>query len=548
MPGGTERSVDYDIAEGFELPETPLALALLIDAATAKLADVAMGLASDAEVMGALKAIETARRRSAGVDAALLVEISDRNLYRIQGHSSVRRFLAQDLRLGPTEAKRRYETVLAIGKFTSLSGQPLPPSREPVAAGVAEGEISADHIHEIEAILAKVPSLCPNADTDRAVDILATAARTMAPQDLKPIGQRLLAHLDPDGKLTDDTDRQRQRGLTLCRQDRRLMSKITGEMTPALRAKFEVILHNWAAPGMNNPDDEHPVRGSIADLGESERDALADAVKRDTRTPAQRNHDALDTLCEWVLGHQALGRPDRIPAQLVVTAELSQLTSLAAGHPNGAALTTTGTLVPVADLIEVAAEANPWLEVFADKTREILDFGRGKRIATFSQRLALFGRDRGCTRPGCTEPFIRTQAHHAAADYAKGGRTDAAELTGACGPDNRNVGDKPGNWETTVITSGPEAGRIGWRMAGSDQPYRTNPVHHPEAFLKHLPSNGGASTGPASLRSTSPPRSSQPPQAECPRDESVSEQPPPENATTNRSRVESTLTALLDAA
>lgn len=340
------RGVDYDIAEGVVLPDTPLALALVIDAATTKLATVGMGLASDAEVMAALQTVETARRRAAAVDSALLVEVSDRNLYRRAGHSSVRRFLAQDLRLGPTEAKRRYQTALLIGRFTSLTGQKLPPSSEPLAAGVADGEISADHLHEIDLLLAKVPSLAPNTDTDYAVDILATAARTMAPQDLRPLGQRLLAHLDPDGKLTDDTDRQRQRGLTLGRQDRQLMSKITGAITPALRAKFEVILHNWAAPGMNNPADEHPTYGSITNLDDTERDALAEAVKRDLRTPAQRNHDALDMLCEWILGHQALGRPNRIPSQLVITAELSQLTALATGQPIGAAPTTTGTPFP----------------------------------------------------------------------------------------------------------------------------------------------------------------------------------------------------------
>ena len=80
------RGVDYDIAEGVVLPDTPLALALVIDAATTKLATVGMGLASDAEVMAALQTVETARRRAAAVDSALLVEVSDRNLYRRADH------------------------------------------------------------------------------------------------------------------------------------------------------------------------------------------------------------------------------------------------------------------------------------------------------------------------------------------------------------------------------------------------------------------------------------------------------------------------------
>nr|WP_283242236.1 DUF222 domain-containing protein [Gordonia araii] len=204
------------------------------------------------------------------------------------------------------------------------------------------------------------------------------------------------------------------------------------------------------------------------------------------------------------MGHGALGRPDRLPAELVITVEERDLARRA-----GVGLTATGAMVPVADLVELAADAAPWLEVFKDHSREILDFGRGKRFATKAQRVALFGRDRGCTRPGCSEPFCRTQAHpvgrvvatkerlyrdHAAADFADGGMTDVADLAGACGPDNRNVGTKPGQWETAIIADGPDQGRIGWRPAGTDLPYRTNPVHHPEKFLRGHPVRGSTTT------------------------------------------------------
>ena len=61
-------------------------------------------------------------------------------------------------------------------------------------------------------------------------------------------------------------------------------------------------------------------------------------------------------------------------------------------------------------------------------TREILDFGRGQRIASRAQRLAVFAADLGCTRPGCTEPHSRSQIHHGALDFAKGGNTDIGRV------------------------------------------------------------------------------------------------------------------------
>ena len=88
-------------------------------------------------------------------------------------------------------------------------------------------------------------------------------------------------------------------------------------------------------------------------------------------------------MCDWILGHQGLGRPDRIPAQLVITIDEHDLAARA-----GASLTSTGTLVPTVDLVELAADAVPWLVVFQHASRVIVDFARGRRIASFAQRLA----------------------------------------------------------------------------------------------------------------------------------------------------------------
>ena len=61
------------------------------------------------------------------------------------------------------------------------------------------------------------------------------------------------------------------------------MSRISGYLTPEARAGWEAVSAKWAAPGMCNPADDMPtVEGEPSD----------EAVNADTRTTAQRNHDA----------------------------------------------------------------------------------------------------------------------------------------------------------------------------------------------------------------------------------------------------------------
>ncbi|MHC9297546.1 DUF222 domain-containing protein, partial [Mycobacterium sp. LTG2003] len=133
---------------------------------------------------------------------------------------------------------------------------------------------------------------------------------------------------------------------------------------------------------------------------------------------------------------------------------------------------------PIPDVIRLAAHAWHYLAVFDDATLVPLYFGRTKRIATPAQRLVLFARDRGCTRPGCTAGGYRCQAHHAHQDWTVGGQTNIDELALACGPDNRLVAT--GKWTTTMRN-----GRCQWTpppLLDTGQP-RINTYHHPQTYL-----------------------------------------------------------------
>ncbi|WP_454163521.1 DUF222 domain-containing protein [Gordonia iterans] len=357
-------------------------------------------------LLGLLDAREQTRRRAEVFDAALYIEVSDRGVYRRAGHISTHQLYARGARLRVGEARRRRVTAEGIGAMGALTGERLEPRLAATAAAVADGDAGGAHVAAVAEIMDKLPSAVTHDQRVKAEAMLADAARRLDPAAVTVVGNRILAWLDPDGTLADDHDRARRRTFNLQPQNRQLMSKVRALLTPVLRAKLEVLLHQWATTGMNNPGDPDSPRGA-ADQPSLDPAVLAAAAERDTRTLGQRQHDALQALCDWALALAGQPAPTRIPSQVVVTVTDEDLARQA-----GIGWTATGTRIPVSDLVQFAADTIPYLAVFSKATGQILYLGRASRFATTAQRLALFARDRGCTAPGCTVPFIRTQAHH----------------------------------------------------------------------------------------------------------------------------------------
>ncbi|WP_156748524.1 HNH endonuclease signature motif containing protein, partial [Mycobacterium sp. E3198] len=201
--------------------------------------------------------------------------------------------------------------------------------------------------------------------------------------------------LHPDGEFSD-TERARQRGIILGAQQPDGMSPIRGLITPELRAAIEALVAKLGAPGACNPDDEIPVVEATPD---------DDAVRRDTRTQPQRNHDAFLAGLRGLFASGDLGRHNGLPVSIIVTTTLQDLEAAA-----GKALTAGGTLVPMSDVIRWAGHAHHYLAIF-DKAKSLALYST-KRIASPAQRIMLYGKERGCTKPGCDAPAYHTQVHH----------------------------------------------------------------------------------------------------------------------------------------
>jgi Domain of unknown function (DUF222) len=333
-----------------------------------------------------------------------------------------------------------------------------------VAAGQAAGTIGDEHVRIIRRSFADLPSAVDFATRQACETDLARIAAAHTPDALRKAADRLMALVHPDGDFSD-IDRARRRHLIIGKQQSDGMSKISGLLDPETRATLDAVFAKWAAPGMCNPDDETPcVNGSPTEAH----------IQNDQRSPAQRNHDALNAMGRSVLASGELGQHNGLPCTIIVSTTLQELESGC-----GRAVTATGSLLPMSTVIRMASHSYHYLTIFDKHTGRALHLGRTRRIASADQRIVLHAKDRGCTRPGCTVAGANCQVHHANGDWADDGQTDIDDLTLACPQDNRQV--KPGGWTTRKRKDG----RTEWippPHLDSGQS-RVNDYHHPENYL-----------------------------------------------------------------
>ncbi|MBV9515364.1 MAG: HNH endonuclease [Mycobacteriaceae bacterium] len=378
--------------------------------------------------------------------------------------NSLKKVLADRLRITRSEAGRRIADAEMLGPRSAMTGEPLAPLWTASAAAQRAGEINTDHVREIRRFFTQLPCWVDEATRERAERELAQQAAKVRPDELRVLADKLADCLNPDGNFSDE-DRAHRRGVTIGRQGSDGMSPITGWLTPEARAGLDAVLSKWAAPAMCDPADESPtVDGTPSE----------EAVNADLRSQAQRNHDALAAMCRSVLSSGELGSHHGLPVSIVVSTTLQELESAA-----GIGGTGGGTWLSMADVIRMASHAHHYLRIYDKHTSRELYLGKTKRIATPAQRIVLHAKDRGCTRPGCTVPGYQCQVHHVD-EWAAHRRTDIDTLTFACESDHRLLDEE--GWITRKNADGvtewipPPQFEFG-------RP-RTNGYWHPERYFR----------------------------------------------------------------
>nr|GLK34229.1 hypothetical protein GCM10017611_10740 [Rhodococcus wratislaviensis] len=300
----------------------------MLAAAVDGLLDAGLAESSDSDLVEVMRGVEQCLRRAEAVSHRLVVESGP--VPASLGCSSPKRLLIDVLRISGADASARVTAARELGVWHTMAGEPMPPVLPETTAAQSDGDIGTDHVRAIAKVMHKIPHAVDNDAVADAEAVLANLARSGTPEDVEQAGHRLLAYLNPDGNLGDDRDRKRRRGISIGRQDTELMSRISGELDPIARAMLDPILAKWARPGMNNPDDPASPAGDGEDPS-IDRDLLAAAAARDTRTAAQRNHDAFSAVFRALLASGVLGRHRGLPATVIVTMTLEQLEQAVGG-------------------------------------------------------------------------------------------------------------------------------------------------------------------------------------------------------------------------
>lgn len=440
-----------------------------LDAAWDRLVSLPVRALDAPQALQALARLEVHRRRQPAVEHALITQVQSQATATEMGAKSWRAVLANRLGISGVDAGRRIEEAAALGERRAVTGEPLEPRLANTAAAQARGEIGTEHVTVIRDFMSQLPTEVDLGTRVAAESQLAEVAGGLTPEGLRTVARRLMGYLDQDGTLDDEREHARKRGITIAQQGLDGMSRISGWLDPELRATLDAIVAKLGAPGYCNPDDADPcVDGTPSQ----------DQISSDTRTGAQRTHDALRTVCRAMLASGKLGQHNGLPVTVVATVTLADLSAA-----TGLAHTGGGTQLPVPTLIRMAADAHPYLALFHNPREIQLYHGRTRRTASPGQRLVLHALDRGCTKPDCTAPPDRCQVHHAVRDWQHGGNTNIDELTLACGCDNRLVNGTPTGWTTRKRKYDNRTEWIPPRHLDRGQS-RVNLYHHPEKVLR----------------------------------------------------------------
>jgi hypothetical protein len=324
------------------------------------------------ERLRALERLERVARRLSAPQHTLINQL-DAQAGDEELGGTLRCALADRLRITKPEAGRRIHDAADLGERRALTGEPLAPQLSATATAQRQGLIGDEHVKVIRSFFAHLPTEV-DAFTRQAADAdLAGKAAGYRPDVLAKYAQRIMDWLHPDGQFSDQ-ERARKRGITLGTQEYDGMSRLSGYLTPEARATFEPVLAKLAAPGACNPEDEIPVVDATPDQ---------DAVRRDSRSEAQRNHDGLLAGLRGLLCSGDLGQHNGLPVSIVVTTTLTDLEAAA-----GKALTGGGTLVPMSDVIRWASHAHHYLALF-DNGKPLALY-HTKRLASPAQRIMLY--------------------------------------------------------------------------------------------------------------------------------------------------------------
>lgn len=347
------------------------------------------------------------------------------------------------------ESARTVSSRLKVGYQVtvrrSLLGEELPPLQEHVAAGLETGVLNFESAAHVSSLLEKNRLLSDPADLEVAERCLVQAATgldfggeggpsiPLHADDIRHLCVKWDQALDPDGNMPSEYVRQSRRGVSLG-PVRNGLARLTGYLTSEAAAAFAAV-----ADSLNNPRASKAagtadalVQDHSDDSARLDSEGLDSQVSEesseptDTRTRAQKDHDALATALNVALASRELPLLQGANATIVVEVKEEHLRDFGESDSDplvGWLVDHRGTQTPVRRSLVNHLSCGAQIQtVVRNSLGKIVALGTPTRIFGPNQRRAIALRDGGCVIPGCTVPPAWCEIHHVT-PHSDGGPT-----------------------------------------------------------------------------------------------------------------------------
>lgn len=341
--------------------------------------------------------------------------------------------------------------------------------RLPQLPALGKALADADVSDAQAAVIAEAVAEFTGSVQTEAAQALIEQAAILTPEELRVAGRRILHHVDPDA--ADEHDRKAMereakranatRGFALTPDGHggmRISGHTDAEGAAIITSALDPLCNPARRPLHDIAADASPRTASAstgiasAGAGTGAGGAMAGDVDeplplplQDTRTAAQRRHDALIDIFRRTLAAGELPENGGDKSQLVVTVSYDPLSQAV----SAATLDTGAPITPEA-VRRIACDCGV-IPAILDSKGVPLDLGRERRLISGALRRALVLRDGGGAFPACDRPPRWCQGHHVI-HWLDGGPTCLDNSVLVCGHHHRLI--HQGDWAVKMATDG----------------------------------------------------------------------------------------------
>ncbi len=347
----------------------------------------ALGLSSPLELLDELKRKVRALQRLQFQVVEIVGALQQQGAAETLGYKDLVELFKHTLHWDAKTTRRKLKQAAALCPTITPTGSQVEPVLPAVAAAMADGALSEEHVDVLAAAMADLPATAEGPVVEYALQC--------EPDSAKEFCKRLAYCLDQDGPEPKDPDPVQPRNV--------VRRKVQGGR-----------YHLFADVDLET--------GAKLD---AQIDALAKPTPGDLRFAPEREGDAF---CDIVAlahraGHHRISGGERV--QLTVTVDYDKLR---AGI--GTARLDNGEHIPMHQVRKIACDSGI-IPMLLGARSQVHDVGRKTRTINAGLRRMLVARDKGCAFPGCTRPPKHCEAHHIR-HWSDGGETNLDNLTLLC--------------------------------------------------------------------------------------------------------------------